>query len=93
MESFSAVLQILLAWLNFSRKPVVPACFSCQGFSNRLSPLWSRTLGGCRSPVPGQAGQTPMDAGDTLGSEMPAGVRTGLSFWFLLLNTEKNEKL
>lgn len=28
-----------------------------------------------------------------LGRERPAGVRTGLSFWFLSLNTEKTEKL
>lgn len=64
------MLQVLLAWLHFSRKPVVPACFSCEGFSNRLSPLWSRTLalGGCRNPIPGQAEQTPKDAGDTAGT-------------------------
>lgn len=42
MELFSAVLQILLAWLHFSRNPTVPACFSSEWFSNQLSPLPSR---------------------------------------------------
>lgn len=45
MEPFSAVLQISPAWLHFSRKPMVPACFPCEWFSNWLSPLLSRGEG------------------------------------------------
>lgn len=62
-----------------------------------LSPLpWrreGRTQEGAElvQPVHGQEGQTPMDTGWALGREMPAGVRTGLSFWLVWFKAEKTE--
>lgn len=50
-------------------------------------------LGGCRNVSMARKSQILKDAGGTLGREMLVGVRTGLSFWFVLFNTEKLGKL